>query len=81
MFSIRQKQILARVIEETILGFEHPEMPREKPLFRLHVIGKENWSWAEIEPNWTFENKEPTVNPHNEAMDPLSGTKLRSGQS
>jgi hypothetical protein len=72
MFSIRQKQILARVIEETILSFEHPEMPNEKPKFYLMVHGKEDWSWALIDPNWTFENREPSVNPHNEAQDPLS---------
>ena len=72
MFSVRQKQILARVIEETILGFEHPEMPKEKPSFVLKVEGKEAWSWADIVPNWVFEDKEPAVNPWNESQDPLS---------
>ena len=74
MFSIRQKQILARVIEETILGFEHPEMPKERPNFTLHVLGKESWSFADINPNWYFEKtgKEIPRNPWNEAQDPLS---------
>jgi len=72
MFSVRQKQILARVIEETILSFEHPEMPKEKPAFVLKVGGKEKWSYAEIHPNWQFSDGGFTVNPWNEAQDPLS---------
>lgn len=66
MFNIVQKQIIAKEIEKLLLSFNHPEMPEEKPEFRLHVCGKELWSWADIEPNWNYEKKAPSVNPWNE---------------
>lgn len=45
-------------------------MPTEKPDFQLSIKGKEKFSWAEIQPNWTFDEKtKPGVNPHNEAME------------
>ena len=67
MFSMEEKKQIAQKIEELLLGFNHPEMPKERPLFTLQVIGKEPWSWAEISPNWTFsEHNPPQVNPWNE---------------
>ncbi len=33
---------------------------------QIHIDGKESWSWADIEPNWKYESKEPGVNPWNE---------------
>lgn len=70
MFSVRQKQEIAKAVEDVILSFNHPEMPSEKPEFAIRVIGKENYSWADIKPNWLFdENLRPSINPHNEAMD------------
>lgn len=72
MFSLAQKQEIAKKVEEILLSFNHPEMPTEKPIFHLHVKGREGWSWADIEPNWTFENKSPGVNPWNEQQDPNS---------
>ncbi len=66
MFSKKEKEKIATVIEKLLLELNHPEMPKEKPKFKLHVDGKENWSWADIEPNWVYENKEPRVNPWNE---------------
>jgi len=68
MFSMEQKKQIAAAVEKTLLSFNHPEMPTEKPKFHLRVDGKESWSWAEIEPNWTFENREPGINPHNERV-------------
>lgn len=68
MFSMQQKKELAEVIEKKILSFNHPEMPKEKPYFKIHIDGKEKWSWADIEPNWTFENKEPSINLFNEVQ-------------
>ncbi len=68
MFSVAQKKEIAKKVEEVILSFNHPEMPKEKPEFKLHIDGVENWSWADIEPNWKYENKEPSFNPHNEAQ-------------
>jgi len=69
MFSVRQKQLIAKAVEEVLLSLNHPEMPKEHPRFVLDVYGKESWSWAKIEPNWTFEGWPTTVNPWNEAQD------------
>lgn len=67
MFSIEEKQQIAGAIEKILLSFKHPEMPTEKPEFTLRVDGKEDWSWAEIKPNWTYNDQNSTsVNPHNE---------------
>ena len=68
MFSMNQKKEIAQKVEAILLSYNHPEMPTEKPEFRLSVRGKENWSWAEIEPNWHFDNTAPGINPHNEQV-------------
>jgi hypothetical protein len=70
MFSIAQKRFIAATIETCLLKFHHPEMPLEKPKFKLHVDGAESWSWADIEPNWIFDDaqKQPDVNPYNELV-------------
>lgn len=61
MFSLKEKQYIASQIEKIILSLEHPEMPKEKPVFTLRVEGKEDWSWAEIKPNWTFDIGNPPL--------------------
>lgn len=66
MFSKDEKQRIAAEIEKLLLSFNHPEMPKEKPFFSLHVKGAEAWSWADIQPNWTYEKKAPGMNPWNE---------------
>lgn len=67
MFSVDEKRKIAEVIEKTLLELDHPEMPKEKPSFSLHVDGKESWSWADIKPNWTYdENNPPGINLWNE---------------
>lgn len=66
MFSLQQKRYIAKKVEELLLSIEHPEMPKERPKFHLFVGGKEDWSYAEIDPNWVFDDKDPGVNPHNE---------------
>ena len=67
MFSVKEKQYLAQEIEKLLLSLKHPEMPTEKPKFTLHVEGKERWSFAQIEPNWTFGGEHPpTANLWNE---------------
>lgn len=66
MFSKNEKMIIAQEIEKLLLTFNHPEMPKEKPNFKLHVDGKESWSWADIEPNWKYRSRFPSVNPWNE---------------
>lgn len=67
MFSMKEKQMIATKIEELLLNLNHPEMPKEKPEFFLHVDGKQEWSFADIEPNWKFnEINKPGINPFNE---------------
>jgi hypothetical protein len=71
MFSVQQKQQIAEAIEKILLDVNHPEMPKSKPRFYLHVDGKESWSWADIFPNWTFnEDNPPKIIPWNERQDP-----------
>ena len=69
MFSAEQKKQISEKIEKILLDVGHPEMPLERPDFELHVVGKDSWSWAKIEPNWKFKDREPSINPHNEAQD------------
>ena len=59
MFSVAEKRQIATAIEALLISLKHPEMPTEKPRFKLHVDGKEGWSWADIEPNWVFDDKNP----------------------
>lgn len=66
MFSLQQKKPIADAVEKVLLSFDYPEMPKMRPVFRLHVKGAESWSWADIEPNWTFEDREPGINAWNE---------------
>ncbi len=67
MFSIKEKQMISETVEKLLLSLNHPEMPKEKPKFHLRVDGKESWSFAGIEPNWTFNNEnKPKVNKFNE---------------
>lgn len=44
MFSVAEKQYLAAEIEKLLLGLRHPEMPKERPVFRLYVSGAESSS-------------------------------------
>ena len=75
MFSTEEKIKISEEIEKLLLSFNHPEMPEEKPNFKIHIDGKESWSWADIEPNWKFsETNKPGTNPWNEvAREKLSG--------
>lgn len=68
MFSVAEKRNIAAVIERTLLELGHPEMPKDKPRFKLHVDGAEAWSFADIEPNWVFDDgyKNAGANPWNE---------------
>lgn len=61
MFSTEQKKAIAAAVEQVLLSIDCDEMPMERPRFHLHVDGKESWSWADIEPNWTFENRPKKV--------------------
>jgi len=67
VFSTAEKKKIADAIERLLLDLNHPEMPKSRPAFKLHVAGKEGWSWADIEPNWKYdESNLPTSNPWNE---------------
>lgn len=66
MFSVKEKQMIAQKVEKLLLSLNHPEMPSDKPNFFLHVRGKEDWSWADIDPNWKYKTKSTSVNPWNE---------------
>jgi len=66
MYSKAEKIKIAEAVEKVLLSFDHPEMPKERAVFKLHVEGKESWSWADIEPNWVYKHKSPSVNPWNE---------------
>jgi hypothetical protein len=66
MFSVKEKQLIAKKIEELLLSLDHPEMPKTRPFFMLRVIGAETWSWAEILPNWTLKGQELHPNSWNE---------------
>ena len=75
MFSAEEKKQIAAGVEKLLLALKHPEMPDERPNFQLHVNGKEEWSWADILPNWTFEEAAPGVNPWNENSRKILGAK------
>jgi len=45
----------------------HQELPEGEIQFLLHVVGAENWSWADIRNNGAVTN--PSINPWNEKMD------------
>lgn len=69
MFSIQQKRDISDAVQKILRDTQHPELPTEGEItFNLKVIGAESWSWAEIKNNAAVTN--PSVNPHNEAMDP-----------
>lgn len=78
MFNVKEKQWLSGEFEKLVLSLNHPEMPKEKPRFSIRVEGKENWSWAELKPNWTFgvENP-PSVNPFNEISRKIHDRKAK----
>lgn len=75
MFSVSQKKKIAEEIEKLLLSFGHPEMPTEKPDFKIHINGKESWSWADIQPNWKV--YAPSINPWNEKMEKECKRRLK----
>jgi len=69
MFSVAQKRLISNAVEKVLLDLHHPEMPINRPKFHLRVEGAESWSWAEIDPNWVFDDAHtPGINPWNEAV-------------
>lgn len=66
MFSVEEKRKIAAAVEAVLLEIKHPEMPTERPSFHLHVDGAESWSWADIDPNWLYDEHPTTPNSWNE---------------
>lgn len=67
MFSVRQKREIADAVQQILRDTQHPELPAGEISFHLSVAGAHPWSFAEIKNNGAVPN--PTINPHNEAMD------------
>ena len=67
MFSVKQKREISEKVQAILRETGHPELPEGEIIFTLHVLGAEPWSWADIYNNGDVTN--PSVNPHNEAMD------------
>ncbi len=67
MFSVRQKQDIADKIQKILRDTNHPELPEGEIQFHIHILGAENWSWADISNNTAIET--PSVNPWNEKQD------------
>jgi hypothetical protein len=71
MFSVRQKQMIADQVQKILRDTNHPELPEGEITFRLHVEGKETWSWADIKNNgaWDGTIDNPIGYLHNETQD------------
>jgi len=67
MFSVRQKREIADKVQRILRETNHIELPDGEIPFLLHVDGFCSNSWADIQNNGSVSN--PSVNPHNEAMD------------
>lgn len=52
MLSFNHKQFIASKVEEVLLSLSHPEIPKDKPLFILHITGAKNHYSTEVFPNW-----------------------------
>lgn len=67
MFSVEQKRNIADRVQRILKEMNHPELPTVGEInFMLHVEGRVNWSWADIQNNAAVPI--PSVNPHNEAQ-------------
>lgn len=69
MFSVEEKKKISIEIQKLLLSFNHPEMPKSKPRFKIHVDGSESWSWADIVDPTTAEEMfgpQHKANPWNE---------------
>ena len=67
MFSVGQKRNIANSIQQILRDPGHPEVPVTEIEFMLHVHGRFQWSWADIQNNSAVPT--PSVNPWNEAQD------------
>lgn len=75
MFSVYEKQFLSTKIEALIKNLNHPEMDNDNIRFKIHIDGKEPWSWADITDNKTAKENGIKINPWNEAARHVLGDK------
>lgn len=69
MFSVRQKREISDQIQKILRATNHPELPMMGEIgFTLQVTGAESWNFACIKNNSAI--PVPSINPHNERMDP-----------
>lgn len=67
MFSVQQKRDISDAVQKILRATAHAELPTTGEIpFTLHVLGAEDWSWADIENNGAV--GDPGMNPHNELM-------------
>lgn len=64
MFSTQQKHKIAEAVQKILRETGHPELPAGEIQFSLHVVGAEDWSWADIQNNGAVTNF--VSNPWNE---------------
>ncbi len=70
MFSKREKKLIAEKVQTVLKETKHPELPLTGEIkFTLHVQGAESWSWADIQNNGAYLDKEPSINEWNELQD------------
>ena len=67
MFSVRQKREIADKVQAILRATNHPELPEGEITFQLRVLGKCEWSFADIRNNGAVPN--PSINPWNESQD------------
>ncbi len=70
MFSVKQKREISEGVQKILRATNHPELSQNEIQFSLHVFGREDWSWADIQNNKPVPH--PTVNPHNEEQDTVA---------
>lgn len=69
MFSVREKREISNQVQKILRATNHPELPMMGEIsFNLQVYGEKSWSFARIENNSRV--PVPSINPHNERMDP-----------
>jgi hypothetical protein len=75
MFSAGQKREISAKIQAILRATGHPELPEGEITFTLVVLGAEFWSFAQIQNNGAV--TDPSINPHNEAMDTRKTVPVR----
>lgn len=68
MFSVRQKREISDKIQKILRETDHPELPEDEISFNIHVNGKQEWSWADIQNNGAV--LIPGIRQFNEDQDP-----------